>query len=124
MSDAQATTTLYFELTYNPAVTDPEALAAAFDQLLETALSTPDILSEYGSVEIGPVYCTGKTATQYVGLIHILDPDTDAPVMLEIRKAAGGYLVGIDASYLEQDVGPVYDPCNFGHELEIPADEI
>jgi hypothetical protein len=51
------------------------------------------------------------------------DPDSQALVTLEVRKTEGGYLVGIDGSYLEQDVGPVYDPCNFGVELEVSDDE-
>ncbi len=36
--------------------TDPEALACAFDRLLETAMSTPGILDEYGNPTIGLIY--------------------------------------------------------------------
>ena len=46
-------TTLSVEIEYNPATTDPEGLACAMDRLLETALSTPDILSEYGNPKVG-----------------------------------------------------------------------
>lgn len=35
-------------VSYDPEITDPESLASACDSLLETALSTPGILSEYG----------------------------------------------------------------------------
>jgi len=35
-------------VSYDPEITDPESLASACDTLLETALSTPGILSEYG----------------------------------------------------------------------------
>ena len=38
-------TTLTVDVDYDPAMTDPEALACAMDRLMETALSTPDILS-------------------------------------------------------------------------------
>ena len=46
-------TTLTVEVEYDPAKTDPEGLACAMDRLLETALSTPDILSEYGNPTVG-----------------------------------------------------------------------
>ena len=39
---------LYVDVTYDPATTDPDSLATALDRLLETALSTVGILSEYG----------------------------------------------------------------------------
>jgi len=42
-------TTLTLEIEYDPTKTDPEGLASAFDRLLETALSTPGILDEYGN---------------------------------------------------------------------------
>jgi hypothetical protein len=42
-------TTLTVEIEYDPQKTDPEGLACAMDRLLETALSTPDILEEYGN---------------------------------------------------------------------------
>ena len=32
-------------------------------------------------------------------------------------------MVGIDGSYLEQDVGPVYSPYDKGVKLNIPDDE-
>lgn len=37
------------QVDYDPEKTDPEALASALDRLLETALSTPGILEEYGN---------------------------------------------------------------------------
>lgn len=45
--------TLTVTVTYDPAVTDPEALASAMDKLVETATSTPGILSEYGDPSLG-----------------------------------------------------------------------
>jgi len=46
-------TYLTLEVDYDPSVTDPEGLAAAMDRLLETALSTRGILSEYGDPVFG-----------------------------------------------------------------------
>jgi hypothetical protein len=45
-------TTLTVDIEYDPNKTDPEGLASAMDHLLETALSTPKIMSEYGDPRI------------------------------------------------------------------------
>jgi len=55
-------TTLTVEVEYDPAVTDPESLACAMDRLLETALSTPGILDEYGNPTIGEFFVAKETA--------------------------------------------------------------
>jgi hypothetical protein len=46
-------TTLTLDIEYDPEMTDPEGLASALDRLLETALSTPDILEECGNPSLG-----------------------------------------------------------------------
>jgi hypothetical protein len=46
-------TTLTVEVDYDPHLTDPEGLACALDRLLETTLSTPGIMDEYGNPRIG-----------------------------------------------------------------------
>ena len=46
-------TTLTVEVEYDPAMTDAEGLACAMDRLLETALSTPGIFSDYGNPKVG-----------------------------------------------------------------------
>lgn len=46
-------TNLTLEIEYDAKVTDPEALAYALDRLLETALSTPGVLEEYGNPACG-----------------------------------------------------------------------
>ncbi len=117
------TAQLYVEVEFDPAVTDAESLATTMDRLMETALSTPDILGDYGNPAVKDFYAVGKQSTRYVTSIEVVDPDSQAPVAVEVRKTQGGYLVGIDGSYLEQDIGPVYDPCNFGVELEVSDDE-
>lgn len=48
--------TLTVEVTYDPEVTDAESIANAADRLLETALSTPGILEEYGSPTFDAFY--------------------------------------------------------------------
>src|SRR3990172_11462486 len=56
-------TQLTLEIEYDPALTDPEGLASALDRLLETALSTPDLLSEYGNPVVGEfLVADGRTA--------------------------------------------------------------
>jgi hypothetical protein len=61
--------------------------------------------------------------TKYVTTVTVIDPDSNAPVEIEIRKAESGWMVGIDGSYLEQDVGPVYSPYDRGIVLNIPDNE-
>lgn len=61
--------------------------------------------------------------TKHVCVITVVDPDSNLPVDLEIRKMETGGMVGIDASFLEQDVGDVYSPYDEGFTLDIPDDE-
>ena len=46
---SMSTCRLYLDVQYDPEITDPDSLAVAFDRLLETALSTPEILDDYGN---------------------------------------------------------------------------
>ena len=48
--------TLTIEVEYEPDKTDAESVASALDTLLETAMSTPGILDDYGNIEVGPFY--------------------------------------------------------------------
>ena len=50
---SSATCRLYLDVQYAPEITDPDSLAVAFDRLLETALSTPGILDDYGNPRAG-----------------------------------------------------------------------
>ena len=47
------TCTLQVKVTYNPKLTNPDALASALDILLATAMSTPGILDECGDPSVG-----------------------------------------------------------------------
>lgn len=44
--------TLYLHVRFNPKMTDAEGLAVAMDTLLETAMSTPGIMDDYGEVSV------------------------------------------------------------------------
>lgn len=61
--------------------------------------------------------------SRFVANVTVEDPDSHAEVELEIRKLDTGAMVGIDGSFLESDVGPVYSPYDCGVEVEIPDTE-
>jgi hypothetical protein len=52
------TARLYLDVDYDESVTDAEGVANALDTLLETAMSTPEILDEYGNPDVGAFYVT------------------------------------------------------------------
>lgn len=66
---------------------------------------------------------SNKIKSKFVQVVTVTDPDTNLPVEVEIRKLETGGMVGIDASYLEQEVGPVHSPFDNGIEIDIPDDE-
>jgi hypothetical protein len=47
---------LYIEVEFDENVTDADSVAVAADRLLETALSTPDVLDDYGNPTFGAFY--------------------------------------------------------------------
>jgi hypothetical protein len=55
--------TLTIELAFDENRTDAESLANAMDRLIETALSIPDVLEEYGPVKMGLFYVHNPKAT-------------------------------------------------------------
>lgn len=62
--------------------------------------------------------------SKYVTVVTVIDPDTKLPVEVEIRKLESGGMIGVDASWLDQDVGPVYSPYDKGDEIDIPDNEV
>ncbi len=48
--------TLTIDVEYDPDITDDESVACALDRLMETALSTPGILDEYGGPRVGEFF--------------------------------------------------------------------
>jgi hypothetical protein len=61
--------------------------------------------------------------TKFVQTVTVIDPDSNLPVELEVRKLGSGGMVGIDGSWLAQDEGPTYSPYDKSVELVIPDDE-
>jgi len=57
-----ARTTLTVDIEYDPKLTDPEGLASAMDRLLETVLSTPGIMEEYGDPRVGEFFVAQAVA--------------------------------------------------------------
>jgi len=53
------------EVEYDPRITDAESVAGAVDALLETALSTPGILDEYGDPTLGETQVIMEPADQH-----------------------------------------------------------
>ena len=64
--------TLKLGVRFDPEKTDAESVAAAMDRLLETAMSTPGILDEYGEVRVDEFFVEPKTITVEVavGVTH------------------------------------------------------
>ena len=83
------TTTLTVDIEYDPHKTDPEGLACAMDRLLETALSTPGILDDYGNPTIREFFVAKETAAPkvilgiYGGLLQ--DAFSSDPAITVIR---------------------------------------
>jgi len=75
------------------------------------------------TLDLLAVASAGTIKTKYIQTVTVVDPDSGGEVAIEVRKLETGPMVGIDESYLEQDVGPVYSPYDRGVELEIPDDE-
>jgi hypothetical protein len=52
-TDAAGQAELWVDVEYDDAVTDPDSLATALGILMETVLSTPGIMDDYGDVTVG-----------------------------------------------------------------------
>lgn len=59
-----------------------------------------------------------KTAAKFVTEVEVIDPDTKNPIKVSIYKEEHGGMIGIDSSYIEQDIGEVISPFGNG-ELEL-----
>jgi len=57
-----------------------------------------------------------KTSGIFVTKVCVIDPDSKQLVDLEIYKLDGGGIVGIDSSFLAQDL-PVYSPFDKNTEI-------
>lgn len=60
-----------------------------------------------------------KTKGLQVAVVVVRDPDTGNDVDVAIFKLEGGGMMGVDASFVEQEVGPVYSCFDKNVEVEI-----
>ena len=59
-----AKTTLTLDIEYDPELTHPDGLASAMDRLMETALSTPGIMEEYGDPRVGEFFVSAADGSR------------------------------------------------------------
>jgi len=79
-------TNLTLEIECDAKVTDPEALAYALDRLLETALSTPGVLDEYGNPTFGEfLVAESPTDTARRFVLYDFDQRELATVLAALR---------------------------------------
>lgn len=66
-----------------------------------------------------------RIPTSHVTTVTVIDPDTNLPVDVEIRKMANGLMVGLDGNYLEtiSDDEHPNSPYNDGVKLIVPDNE-
>ena len=81
---------LILEVEYDDNVTDDESLCSAFDTLLETAMSTPGILDEYGNPKVGGFTCPP--------LPKSLCKDDARPDVRPLQMQVAGVAYGIEVS--------------------------
>ena len=101
---------LCLEVEYNSACTDPEGLANAHDRLVETALSTPGIMEEYGEPHLGPCWVAGKGA---LGARHL--DLLGGQIQIDVEDGAANItsaLQRIDPSEPEGNGGVQQKPCD------------
>jgi hypothetical protein len=68
-----AKTTLTVDVRYDARRTDPEALACAMDRLMESVLSTPDIMLEYGNPTVEEFFVADIAASKRHGYVLRID---------------------------------------------------
>jgi len=54
--------TFTVEVEFDPEITDSDSVACALDKLMETVLSTPGILEEYGDPKVGEFFPAKESA--------------------------------------------------------------
>lgn len=99
-----AETHLIVKVTYDPDQTDPESLATALDRLMETSLSTPDILDDYGPVEVGEFFPTDPTKL-VADLRHIGGQPGNSEttrVTVEVENSSAGLVICVDGYGLKE----------------------
>ena len=98
-----AKTTLTLSVEYDPEVTDPESLACALDRVMGTALSTPDLLDEYGNPHVGDFYLLDANVSNFpeTNGIHVTVSDVTVHVH---RDKHGDVHVAVAAPETREDL--------------------
>lgn len=92
-----------------------EYLAGAITRTLELNDTESIDLQDHGWQENRP---KRVAEMDYVLHVTVIDPDTQNPVDVTIYKCRNsGAMIGLDSSYMEQDVDLVRDPYNDDTEL-------
>ncbi len=60
-----------------------------------------------------------KIKAKFCWNVVVTDPDSGEPVEVDIYKMESGGMVGLDASYIENDIGPVRSPYDANAEIEL-----
>ena len=81
--------TLIIDVEYDPDITDDESLAVALGRLMETALSTPGILDEYGNPRVGEFFVARPVPKSYT--VELDGPlfRTQRELLLRLHHSAG-----------------------------------
>jgi hypothetical protein len=90
-----------------------------FDQDTDDVACLKNVMEILAAIERITTAQPCKTKAAFVKEIELKDPDTGNPVGVSMYKLSGGGMVGIDASFLEQHVGPVFSPFDQGVLLEL-----
>lgn len=69
------TAILTIEIEFDPDITDADAVGEAVDNLLETAMSTPGILEEYGEPSIGQTYIQNQRVPLLMKFVVVGEDD-------------------------------------------------
>lgn len=62
-------------------------------------------------------------SSKYVATVTVIDPDTNAPVEVEIRKLETGPMIGLDGCFLEQTDDDAFSPYDADTKISIPDNE-
>lgn len=104
--------------------TDWQAEVAAGDTNLGYSEWVLHQREAHGEFDNEPYDAEPPHPTVPVATVTVIDPDTKAPVEVEIRKdKVTGAMVGLDGSWLEQHDDNPCDPYNPGATLLIPDNE-
>jgi hypothetical protein len=106
------TCTLTIEVEYDDEITDPESLASAADILLETAVSTPGILDDYGNPKFESFYPQANESG--FALQRVVAACDDASFRGELLRALAG--VTAKRVFKPNALADPHDSLAFAHQ--------